>query len=192
MSPWATSITSSSTAASRRCRSSPVAPWVAPTDAAISVIGGLSFFGGPGSNYLTHAVATMVERIRAGGGTGFVHGVGMFNTKHHAVVLADHPRDDGRYPRPVHDIGAARPPVEPPVAVVEAYAGPGTILTCTVMFDRDGTTGTRSGDRNRRPRGTVRGEGRPHDDTLDALTSGSEPVGRVGTVTTGDIPEFTL
>ena len=69
-------------------------------DAPISVIGGLSFFGGPGSNYLTHSLAAMVERIRADGGTGFVHGVGMFNTKHHALVLADHPRDDGGYPAP--------------------------------------------------------------------------------------------
>ena len=67
--------------------------------------GGLSFFGGPGSNYLTHSLAAMVERIRAEGGTGFVHGVGMFNTKHHALVLADHPRDDGAYPVPRHEVG---------------------------------------------------------------------------------------
>ena len=86
--------------------------------------GGLSFFGGPGSNYLTHSLATMVERIRTDGGTGVVHGVGMFNTKHHALVLADHPRADGRYPKPVHDVGVTRPPVETPVPVVEDYAGP--------------------------------------------------------------------
>ena len=161
-------------------------------DAPISVIGGLSFFGGPGSNYLTHSLATMVERIRAEGGAGFVHGVGMFNTKHHALVLADHPRDDGRYPRPVHGIGVARPPVEPPVPVVDDYAGVGTVLTCTVMFDGDG----------RPERGSVIGTGArgerfaaridPRGDTLDELTSGLEPVGRVGIVTVGDIPEFRL
>ena len=66
-----------------------------PAAAPISVIGGLSFFGGPGSNYLTHSLAAVVERLRpAEGGTAFVHGVGMFNTKHHALVLADHPRRD--------------------------------------------------------------------------------------------------
>ena len=161
-------------------------------DAPISVIGGLSFFGGPGSNYLTHSLATMVECTRAEGGTGFVHGVGMFNTKHHALVLADHPRGDGRYPQPVHGIGVARPPVEPPVPVLENYAGAGTVLTCTVMFDRDG----------RPERGSVIGTGAhgerfaamvdPRGDTLAELTSGSEPVGRVGTVTVGDIPEFKL
>ena len=32
----------------------------------------------------------------------------------------------------------------------------------------------------------------PESDTLDDLTSGLEPVGRVGTVTIGDIPEFRL
>jgi hypothetical protein len=160
------------------------------TDAAFSVIGGLSFFGGPGSNYLTHSVATMVERIRAQGGTGFVHGVGMYNTKHHALVLADHPRADGHYPAPAHDLGVGRPPVEPPVVVTEDYAGPGTVLTFTVMFDRDGQP----------ERGTVIGTGvggerfaarvDAQGDTLHELTSGSEAVGRVGTVTAGDIPEF--
>jgi acetyl-CoA C-acetyltransferase len=161
-------------------------------DDAISVTGGLSFFGGPGSNYLTHSLAAMVERIRADGGTGLVHGVGMFNTKHHAVVLADHPRDDGGYPAPGHDLGVTRPPVAAPVPVDEAYAGPGEILTCTVMFDRDG----------RPERGAVIGTGvggerfaakvDARDDTLGELISGSEPVGRVGTVVAGDIPEFRL
>ena len=97
---------------------------------------GLSFFGGPGSNYLTHALATMVERIRADGGTGFVHGVGMFNTKHHALVLADHPRDDGRVPGPVarHRRGAAPGGVAGPGR--RGLRGAGHVLTCTVMLRR--------------------------------------------------------
>ena len=76
--------------------------------------------------------------------------------------------------------------------MVEDYTGPGTVLTCTVMFDRDG----------RPERGAVIGTGAggerfaaridPRGDTLDELTSGSEPVGRVGTVTVDDIPEFRL
>ena len=77
--------------------------------ASVSVTGGLSFFGGPGSNYLTHALASMVDRIRADGGTGFVHGVGMFITKHHALVLADHPRADGAYPVLVTTSGCPGP-----------------------------------------------------------------------------------
>jgi acetyl-CoA C-acetyltransferase len=134
----------------------------------------------------------MVERIRAEGGTGFVHGVGMFNTKHHALVLADRPRPDGTYPQPEYDVGGTRPPVEAPVPVDEAYEGPGTILTCTVMFDRDGEPerGAVIGTGTRGERFAARVD--PDGDTLGELTSGSEPVGRVGTVTAGDIPEFSI
>ena len=157
--------------------------------APISVTGGLSFFGGPGSNYLTHSLAAMVERLRADGGTGFVHGVGMFNTKHHAVVLRDHPRDDGAYPAPAYDVGVPRPPVTEPVPVVEDYVGPATVLTCTVVFDRAGAPehgamiGT--GAHGERVAAIV------HDrDTLEQLVDGTEPVGREGTVTLGAVPEF--
>ncbi len=163
-----------------------------PAGAPVSLIGGLSFFGGPGSNYLTHALAALVERLRAGGGTAFVHGVGMFNTKHHALVLADHPRPDGGYPAPAYPVGAARPPVEPAVPVTEDYNGAATVLTCCVMFGRDGTP----------ERGVVIGTGErgerlaaaidPDGDTLAELTSGTEPVGRVGRVTAGAIPSFAL
>ena len=158
--------------------------------ASISVTGGLSFFGGPGSNYLTHSLAAMVERLRADGGTGFVHGVGMFNTKHHALVLRDHPRDDGTYPAPSHDVGMPRPPVSAPVPVIEDYSGPATVVTCTVVFDREGSPQSGAvictGAHGERVTAAV------HDrDTLEQLTDGSEPVGTEGTVTVGDLPEFT-
>ncbi len=162
-----------------------------PADAAISVTGGLSYFGGPGSNYLTHAVATMVEHLRADGGTGFIHGVGMFNTKHHALVLADHPRDDGAYPSLLFDVGASRPPVTAAVPVVEDYAGWATVLACTVLYDRadDPERGTviATGARGERVAAAVLDP-----DTLHELTAGTEPVGRQGTVTVGDIPEFRM
>jgi acetyl-CoA acetyltransferase len=159
--------------------------------APISVTGGLSFFGGPGSNYLTHSLASMVERIRADGGTGFVHGVGMFNTKHHALVLRDHPREDGTYPAPQHDVGVPRPPATEPVPVVEDYAGAATVLTCTVSFDRDGAPERGAviceGAHGERTAAAVHDRG-----TLEALTDGTEPVGREGTVTLGDLPEFRI
>ncbi len=160
-------------------------------DAPISVTGGLSYFGGPGSNYLTHAIAAMVERIRGDARTGFIHGVGMFNTKHHGLVLADHPRDDGAYPTPRYDVGVPRPPVTPPVEVVEDYTGGLEVLACTVLYDRDGAP----------ERGAVVGRGvrgervaaRVDDpDTLHELTSGVEPVGREGTVTIDTVPVFAL
>jgi acetyl-CoA C-acetyltransferase len=160
-------------------------------DRPISVTGGLSYFGGPGSNYLTHAIAAMVERIRGDARTGFIHGVGMFNTKHHGLVLADRPRADGAYPTPRYDVGVPRPPVTPAVEVVEDYTGTVEVLACTVLYDRDGMP----------ERGAVVGRGtrgervaaRVDDaDTLHELTSGAEAVGREGTVAIDDVPVFAL
>ena len=128
--------------------------------ASVSVIGGLTFFGGPGSNYMTHGLATMVELLRANGGTGFLHGVGMFMTKHHAVVLADRPRDGGF-------ATGGDVPTLPGVDVVDDYEGPGTIETYTVMYARDGTVERGVVDRARRRRGAFRrpgGRRRFHDD----------------------------
>ena len=141
-----------------------------PADAPISVIGGLSFFGGPGSNYLTHALATMVERIRDRRRHRCRRTASACSTRSTTPWCWPTIRaPTGAIPGPVHDVGAARPPVEAPVAVVEDYAGPGTILTCTVMFGRDG----------RPERGAVIGTGAggerfaaridPAGDTLDEL-----------------------
>jgi acetyl-CoA C-acetyltransferase len=159
--------------------------------APISVTGGLSYFGGPGSNYLTHAIAAIVERIRGDASIGFIHGVGMFNTKHHGLVLADHPRADGTYPTPRYDVGVPRPPVTSPVAVDEDYRGPACVLACTVLYDRDGVPehGAVVATGARGERVAARVEDR---DTLRELTSGTEPVGREGTVTIDDVPVFAL
>jgi acetyl-CoA acetyltransferase len=156
----------------------------------VSVTGGLSFAGGPGSNYLTHSLAQMVGRLRESGGTGFVHGVGMFNTKHHCVVLSARPSPRGEYPDVPHDPAEPRPPLYDPVPVDEAYTGPLTIETLSVRFGRDGAP----------ERGVVLGRGadgqrvgaRLRDaDTMAALTrghddGGCEPVGRHGTAVAGE------
>ena len=115
----------------------------------------------------------------------------MANTKHHALVLRDRPRDDGAYPAPRHDVGVPRPPVSEPVPVVEDYTGAATVLTLTVGFDREGAPERGAvicaGARGERVAAAV------HDrDTLELLTDGTEPVGREGSVTLGAVPEFTL
>jgi hypothetical protein len=115
----------------------------------------------------------------------------MFNTKHHALVVAAHPRDDGVYPAPRHDVGTPRPPISGSVPVVEDYTGPASVLTFMVMFDREGAP----------DRGAVIGTGAHgervaaavHDrGTLDELTDGTEPIGREGTVSVRAVPEFSL
>jgi acetyl-CoA C-acetyltransferase len=62
------------------------------------VTGGLPFFGGPGNNYSMHAIATMIERLRADRGAhGLIVANGGYLSKHSAAVYS------GRF------IGAWRP-----------------------------------------------------------------------------------
>ena len=50
---------------------------------ALSVTGGLPYFGGPGNNYTTHAIGTVTDILRgSAGGLGLVSGLGWFITKH--------------------------------------------------------------------------------------------------------------
>ena len=121
--------------------------------ASVSVAGGLTFFGGPGSNYMTHGLASMVDRLRADGGTGFLHGVGMFMTKHHAVVLGDRPRAGGF-------AGGGEVPTLPGVDVIDDYEGPGTIETYTVMSSARRVRRTRRRHRAGSGRRALRGAGR--------------------------------
>jgi acetyl-CoA acetyltransferase len=100
-----------------------------------SVTGGLSFFGGPGSNYLTHSIAAMTRNLREHGGVGFVHGVGEMMTKHHALVIGAEPRDGGYRADPL-GIRAIEPAA---VTIDDGYEGAGTIETCSVSYGRDGT-----------------------------------------------------
>jgi acetyl-CoA C-acetyltransferase len=149
--------------------------------ASVSVAGGLTFFGGPGSNYMTHGLASMVERIRAGGGTGFLHGVGMFMTKHHAVVLSSRPRAGGF-------VTGGEVPVLPGVDVVDDYDGPGTIETYTVMYARDGSVarGVVIGKGAGGERFAARVDGADSTTTSTLVSGGVEPVGLAGTVRRDD------
>jgi acetyl-CoA C-acetyltransferase len=105
----------------------------------LTVTGGLPYHGGPGNNYGTHAVACMVERLRATpGATGMVTGVGWYLTKHAAGIYSsappDHPfeREDPKdYQHIVDD--------EPFPALAVTADGPATVEAYTVQHDRDGT-----------------------------------------------------
>ena len=65
-------------------------------DRPLTQTGGLSFFGGPGNNYVTHSVGAMVDACRADpGSVGLVTGVGYFLTKHSAGVYSTRPPERG-------------------------------------------------------------------------------------------------
>ncbi len=54
-----------------------------------TLTGGLSFAGGPGSNYVTHSLAALCERIAAEGGVGMATSVSWYLTKHGVALLGE-------------------------------------------------------------------------------------------------------
>ena len=55
----------------------------------LTVTGGLPYFGGPGNNYVTHAIAEMMQRLRARPGQrGLVTANGNYLTKHSAGIYS--------------------------------------------------------------------------------------------------------
>ena len=103
-----------------------------------TVAGGLTFFGGPLNNYMSHAIAAMVRMLRANAGElGLLYGQGGYVNKHHALVLstaaAPAPMATDYSVQPVADAArGATPPLR------EGYAGPAVIETYTVRYARDG------------------------------------------------------
>ena len=102
----------------------------------LTLTGGLGFFGGPGSNYALHGIATLAAaiasgRYRTGMATAlgwFMHkyAVGIYSATPHQIDLSAHDREDDAHP----EAGAA------PVAAVVEATGMGTIETYTVIYDR--------------------------------------------------------
>jgi acetyl-CoA C-acetyltransferase len=104
----------------------------------LTLTGGLAFFGGPGSNYVTHSVAAVVEACRADPGSyGMVTGVGWFLTKHSAGLYSTRPPAGG-FVRV--DPASTRAAVEriPKRAPAGPYAGAAEVEATAVQFGREG------------------------------------------------------
>lgn len=104
----------------------------------LTVTGGLAYFGGPGNNYVTHAIAEMMQRVRSRPRSlGLVTANGNYLTKHSAGIYST--RSPGRpfAPRPPAEYQSAIDAAKGP-PVVEHAAGRAAIETYTVMHDRDG------------------------------------------------------
>jgi len=62
----------------------------------LTVTGGLPFFGGPGNNYVSHAIATMTKRMRGESeAIGFVSGVSYYMSKHAVGIYSSKPPPNG-------------------------------------------------------------------------------------------------
>jgi acetyl-CoA C-acetyltransferase len=153
------------------------------TSRPLTVTGALPWFGGPGNDYATHAVAAVMERLRAKrDDTALVHALGWNCTKHGLAVYG------GR--RPARGWQRAGGPAlqewvasQPRATVVQDPAGRGALETYTVVHGRDGAA----------ERGVAIGrldDGRrfvaalPRDPTLLDAFEQEEQVGRAGTVRT--------
>lgn len=159
-----------------------------PADASLSVTGGLSYFGGPLNNYMSHGTAAMVRALRAHpSDKGLLYGQGEYLTKHHAVVLSTAPSPHGQ----LQSDGGAQTQADvlrgPAPLLVAHHEGPAQLETHTVIFDRRGQPefGTVIA---RTPEGARLMARVPADDlvTMACLTSlSNSPVGLQGTVEAG-------
>ncbi|ESZ89062.1 MAG: acetyl-CoA acetyltransferase [Blastomonas sp. CACIA14H2] len=99
-----------------------------------TVAGGLTFFGGPLNNYMTHGMCAMVRKLRSGQGRlGLVYGQGGVVSKHHALVLSSAPASQplGTDYSVQDRADALRGPVP---ELLEEYSGPAEIETFTVLY----------------------------------------------------------
>jgi acetyl-CoA C-acetyltransferase len=105
----------------------------------LTVTGGLAYFGGPGRNYTTHAIARMAEKLRAEPGSyGLVSALGWYLTKHAIGVYSGTPPLDGAWRRTDPKAYQQRIDAEAAPRLAEKADGPGSVETYTVVHDRDG------------------------------------------------------
>ena len=154
-----------------------------PLEKPMTVFGGLTFGGGPIGNYMSHAVAEMVLRLRGTADKGLLFANGGYATHNHAILLsgattgASFPQDFD------YQLEADERRGEIP-ALDEAYAGPAMIETYTVHYARDGSV--RSGvivARTPKSARTLAHVPAGDEAAISFLTGGSgEPVGTEGLI----------
>jgi acetyl-CoA C-acetyltransferase len=104
----------------------------------VTQTGGLPYHGGPGSNYVTHSLAAMVETLRTDPGSyGLVSGVGMHMQKHAFGVWSTEP---GLVPplSPSSSSSTSAGPGEAGTPIVDTPEGTATVATYSVLHGRDG------------------------------------------------------
>jgi acetyl-CoA C-acetyltransferase len=102
----------------------------------LTVTGGLPYFGGPGNNYSTHAIAQTVERIREKPEqTGLVTGVGMYLTKHSIGIYGGREPDKPWNRDALDPIQEKIDGMESPELCLDPE-GPAVVETYTVTHDR--------------------------------------------------------
>lgn len=105
-----------------------------------TLTGGLPYHGGPGSNYVTHAIANAFGWLRAGGGAyALVHGNGYYLTKHAVGLYSSEPPGD--VPVPDAALQTRLDDAAAPLPVEASLPGEAAVVAYTVPFERDGEPG---------------------------------------------------
>lgn len=110
-----------------------------PLDKPITAFGGLTFGGGPIGNYMSHAIGSMVDKLRSTGGTALLFANGGYATHNHAIILSSTPLAAAHFPVAFdyNEVASAQRGAIPPV--IETYTGAAAIETYTVFYRRDGS-----------------------------------------------------
>ncbi len=104
----------------------------------LTVTGGLPYFGGPGSNYVTHSIAEMMRRLRAHPGEfGMVTANGNYVTKHSMGIYSTTPWQ-GRWRRQDPAKLQAELDALPKAPFCKTPQGAATIETYTIMHGKNG------------------------------------------------------
>ena len=105
----------------------------------LSVTGGLPYFGGPGNNYVTHAIAEMVQRVRSQPGSfGLVMANGGLVTKEAVGVFSTQRPDKPFVREPASVIQDEIDRLTPRQALNAKPEGEAVIETCAVLHGKKG------------------------------------------------------
>jgi acetyl-CoA C-acetyltransferase len=146
----------------------------------LTLTGGLTFGGGPGNNYTSHAIAQLVTALRAEpGAVGLATGLGWYATKHSVGVYGSRPPAHGRAEFAWRNMQSEVDAL-PQCRVDSEATGPVRVETYTVAFDRDGKpergiVACRTADDSRAWANVV------DPDTM-AMLCAEEGIGRTGTL----------
>jgi acetyl-CoA C-acetyltransferase len=88
---------------------------------------------------MSHAIASMVDTLRAERGTAMLFANGGYATHFHGIVLSAEPLPEATFPHDydVNPLADAKRGAVP--AADEDYEGPATIESYTVFYNRDGS-----------------------------------------------------
>jgi acetyl-CoA C-acetyltransferase len=104
----------------------------------LTVTGGLPYFGGPGNNYATHSIATMMDVLRSNRGKfGLLNANGWFITKHSMGIYSTTPVQGDWHREAPADYQQAILEASHPQST-ESPNGRGKIETYTVLHGRKG------------------------------------------------------